>query len=492
MATAPADIMFNFRVLSTCGTARTGQLLTKTHTLPTPTFLASSSRGVVPHLSHDTLRDHTQTPGLYVPLEDFIERGIPDSPVYSATSPTTPSPLRAFTSLPDSQLLLLSPRRTPAVQTAAANTDHSLAILTSVGFRTLPINAYITSVTQLLPDAAISPVDIPTHVPGKNRIPKMTQRTETWLTALLKGVDGKVPILAGVLPLSPEQQQLYLETLSDRHNDLAGLALWDASISGYITELPELSGLPRVAVNGSSQGGVNTPEKVLDAVENGVDVFNAGWLNEATDAGIALDFEFPASREEAEKQLGEEEKFAEKPLGIDLWLPEFATDTRPLKEGCECYACKRHHRAYINHLLNAREMSAWVLLQIHNTHLLHLFFTSIRASITSSTFPLSRRIFTHTYMPSLPPQTGEGPRVRGYQFKTDNGPKKNKKVFNRLGGEGEKVLKPDPEVGGEMREVLQETMEDAGVMVRGADSAVLVERGFAERKEEVLGKGEGK
>lgn len=214
--------------------------------------------------------------------------------------------------------------------------------------------------TALLPDAAISPVDIPTHVPGKNRIPKMTGRTEMWLDALLKGVDGKVPILAGILPLKKEQMKLYFDTLVERRGQLSGLALWDDQIAADLPE--ELGELLRVSVDGGQQG-VNTPEKVLAAVERGVDVFNAGWVNDATDAGIALDFVFPGEEKKDGGAEGEKEVGAT-PLGIDLWQTEYATDVRPFVEGCECYACKKHHRAYTNHLLNAREMSAWVLLQM--------------------------------------------------------------------------------------------------------------------------------
>ena len=61
------------------------------------------------------------------------------------------------------------------------------------------------------------------------------------------------------------------------------------------------------------------------------------------------------------------------PLGLDLWSPTYATDLSPLREGCECYACGSHHRAYVRHLLDAKEMLGWVLLQIHNHHTLDVF-----------------------------------------------------------------------------------------------------------------------
>lgn len=49
---------------------RLGRLSINKVTLETPTFVAPASRGAVPHLSHDNLRDHTNIKGIYVALED--------------------------------------------------------------------------------------------------------------------------------------------------------------------------------------------------------------------------------------------------------------------------------------------------------------------------------------------------------------------------------------------------------------------------------------
>jgi hypothetical protein len=38
--------------------------------LSTPHHLATTSRGIVPHLTHDVMRDHTSIGGLYMALED--------------------------------------------------------------------------------------------------------------------------------------------------------------------------------------------------------------------------------------------------------------------------------------------------------------------------------------------------------------------------------------------------------------------------------------
>ena len=67
--------MFSFRMIKAPlpgRGARLGRLTTAGSSVPidTPSFLAPSSRGVVPHLSHDNLREHTAIRGVYLALED--------------------------------------------------------------------------------------------------------------------------------------------------------------------------------------------------------------------------------------------------------------------------------------------------------------------------------------------------------------------------------------------------------------------------------------
>ena len=61
-------------------------------------------------------------------------------------------------------------------------------------------------------------------------------------------------------------------------------------------------------------------------------------------------------------------------------------DKGPLVAGCACFTCKSHSRAYIHHLLLVHEMTAQILLELHNTHQMLEWFACIRASIARGTF----------------------------------------------------------------------------------------------------------
>ena len=76
---------------------------------------------------------------------------------------------------------------------------------------------------------------------------------------------------------------------------------------------------------------------------------------------------------------------------IDLSDKCHERDARPFVEGCSCYACTNHSRAYVHHLLNCNEMLHQTLLMIHNVHSFQLFFQDIRSAIDADEFDDFRR-----------------------------------------------------------------------------------------------------
>lgn len=59
----------------------------------------------------------------------------------------------------------------------------------------------------------------------------------------------------------------------------------------------------------------------------------------------------------------------------------YAEDFRPIEEGCDCYACKNHTRAYIRHLLKAGEITGGRLCSMHNLRFLLRMMEEIRQAI---------------------------------------------------------------------------------------------------------------
>ncbi len=76
---------------------------------------------------------------------------------------------------------------------------------------------------------------------------------------------------------------------------------------------------------------------------------------------------------------------------------EYAKDFRPIEEGCDCYACKNHTRAYIRHLVKTNEILGATLLSIHNTRFTIRLMEEIRTHIAEGTFDEFRREFMAAY-----------------------------------------------------------------------------------------------
>ncbi|KAI9723002.1 MAG: hypothetical protein M1812_001451 [Candelaria pacifica] len=408
--------------------------------METPHYLALTSRGAIPHLSPDLMREHANIHGVHVAIEDFIERAPQATPpLYNVPKAGTSNAFKQFIALPQAALLLLAPRRSPPIYCPASNSNTTISILTSVGFRSLESEEYAEAASKLRPDIVVGMGDIVQlgQKSGMKRIDKMGDRTAVWTTELIETLSieeerqpqhSKPAIFAPILPIEYGQQSYYLEQLGDEmRQHISGLAFYDMSSVAELSS--QFSSLPRLALDEP-----DSPHKLLYEISLGVDILTVPFISAATDAGIALDFSF---RPTSLVGIGTPPL----PLGIDMWSPVHATDLSPLRSRCECYTCTRHHRAYIQHLLAAKEMLAWVLLQIHNYNVMDEFFADVRRSIADCTFEEDRTNFEAVYERVLPEKTGQGPRVRGYQFKSigHGEPKKNQLAYRTLDDGKEKL-----------------------------------------------------
>ena len=75
-------------------------------------------------------------------------------------------------------------------------------------------------------------------------------------------------------------------------------------------------------------------------------------------------------------------------LSYAMWgyIEKYTEDFSPLVEGCNCYTCRNHTKAYIRHLWKVNESTASTLLSIHNlTYLINLT-KEIRGHIINGSF----------------------------------------------------------------------------------------------------------
>ncbi len=105
--------------------------------------------------------------------------------------------------------------------------------------------------------------------------------------------------------------------------------------------------------------GVGTPANILEAVERGVDFFDCVYPSRNGRHGHLY------------TNYGK----------INLFNAKYELDERPIEEGCQCPACRRYSRAYIRHLLKAKEMLGMRLCVLHNLYFYNTMMTEIRSAI---------------------------------------------------------------------------------------------------------------
>lgn len=396
--------------------------------------------------------------------------------------------LHAFTALPSSSVTILGPRRVPPVKAPIGNSDNYIQIFTSNGFQALRNPDYINAIQALKPDIAIPLADInygQERTPQSKSILRMCERTEEWISELHASLEldelrsSNTSIFAPTLPAPYPMQWQYLNRLSDDIVDiLSGLAIYDVDILPDLVNYPALTPLARLSVDSPA-----TPHDVLQQVALGIDTFILPFINATSDAGVAMTFTFPAPNNNSDTTGGGTNLL---PLGTDLTDPENTTSLTPLTDSCTCYACTHHHRAYLHHLLNAREMLAWTLLQVHNHHSLTGFFAGVRASLAAGTFEDDRRAFQRAYEPGFPAGMGTRPRARGYHFKSEGGDEpRNKPAFQpraRLDGDnrGKEVEEEEEKAVAVAERLRAGGMETPLVPSEKVGAADLVREGFAE------------
>ena len=105
--------------------------------------------------------------------------------------------------------------------------------------------------------------------------------------------------------------------------------------------------------------GVGTPANILEAVDRGIDFFDCVYPSRNGRHGHVYT------------------KFGK----INLFNAQYEKDDRPIEEGCQCPVCKNYTRAYVRHLLKAKEMLGMRFCVLHNLYFYNHLMEDIRGAI---------------------------------------------------------------------------------------------------------------
>ena len=125
--------------------------------------------------------------------------------------------------------------------------------------------------------------------------------------------------------------------------------------------------------------GVGTPEYILEAVENGIDM---------------MDCVFPT------RTARNAQAFTRRGT-LNLRNEANRLASEPIDPGCSCPTCRRHSRSYLRHLFKCREILASMLATRHNLHFLQTLMRDIRQAIREGRFAAFKRSFLEGYQMGL-------------------------------------------------------------------------------------------
>jgi queuine tRNA-ribosyltransferase len=117
--------------------------------------------------------------------------------------------------------------------------------------------------------------------------------------------------------------------------------------------------------------GVGTPEDLVENVYRGVDMFDCVMPTRNARNGTLF------------THFGK----------LNIKKADYAVDSRPIDEACECYTCRRYTRAYLRHLFRAKEITYFRLATLHNLHYYLTLMREMRTAVMHGRFEAFRKDF---------------------------------------------------------------------------------------------------
>lgn len=209
---------------------------------------------------------------------------------------------------------------------------------------------------------------------NRDYIEKAMHRTHRWLLRCMAAKTRDDQALFGIVQggIFPELRAISAEFMAQQ--DLPGFGIGGLSVGETKSEMAEMLEVVNARLPQNKPRylmGVGTPEDLVEGIARGVDQFDCVLPTRL------------ARHQAAQTRYGR----------MILKNAEFARDEQPIDHACTCYTCQNFSRAYIRHLIMAKEMLAATLLSIHNIHTLIQLAKDARKAILEGIFSAFRADF---------------------------------------------------------------------------------------------------
>jgi queuine tRNA-ribosyltransferase len=193
------------------------------------------------------------------------------------------------------------------------------------------------------------------------------ERTHRWAERCLQAKTRSDQALfgivqGGIFPELREQSAEFISSLGFPGHAIGGLSVGESKEDMLRTLEVVNDVLPKEKPRYLM--GVGTPYDLIEGVRRGVDMFDCVLPTRLARHHSAMTLNGRMNMENASHR----------------------EDQTPIDSACVCYTCQHFSRAYIRHLINAKEILAATLLSIHNIHTLVSLSQDLRAQILKNNF----------------------------------------------------------------------------------------------------------
>lgn len=366
--------MFKFEVIKSDGRARRGRLYTPRGVIETPVFMPVGTQGTVKAMIHKLLEEIgtqiilSNTYHLYLrPGVEVIQQA---GGLHSFIGWKGP----ILTDSGGFQVFSLSRDRLKGGKSKVKITQEGVYFRDHLaGDYHLFTPEKVVQIQEIFGSEIIMPLDECVEYPTTYAYAKEAlERTIEWLDRSIKAKRREDQVLFGIVQGAFFEDLRKESALRTVERDLFGYAIGGLSVGEPKEVMVEMAHLvceylpfdkPRYLM------GVGMPEDILMAIGVGVDMFDCVAPTRMARTGTLF------------TSQGK----------INIRSEKYKKDFSTPDPECDCYTCKNFSRAYLRHLFNADEISAYILSTIHNLYFYHKLTEGARRAIEEGKFEQYKR-----------------------------------------------------------------------------------------------------
>ncbi len=371
--------MFSFRVIKSDGKARLGELITPHGKIRTPVFMPVGTQGTVKAMLHKDLIEIGTQIILGNTYHLYLRPGI--EVIKEAGG------LHAFIGwdkpiLTDSggfQVFSLSRGRGDGRSRVRVKDDGVEFRDHLAGDLHFFTPEKVIEIQEAFGSDIIMPLDECVEYPTTYAYAKTAvDRTIDWLDRSIRAKRREDQVLFGIVQGAFFEELRVESALRTVERGLFGYAIGGLSVGEPKEIMYDMTELvcqylpwekPRYLM------GVGMPEDIIEAVARGVDMFDCVAPTRMARTGTLF-----TSRGK-----------------INIRNEKYKKDFSPPDPECDCYTCRNFTKAYLRHLFNVEEISAYILNTIHNLRFYHRLMENIRKAIEEGRFEEFRSAWHKSY-----------------------------------------------------------------------------------------------